>query len=279
MYRYVHHNTTNSIKSLVDVYNFRTEELVIQLSELEIMLPDFVDHMLPTATKGASIYSGDEIKARMTFSSQDQFFQKTAAGMLPVDPSTLDSCKNIYMSSKIVKAYRPTQDFLGLEYCYGEHARFSMSPKAMRKLICARVIELYLTLEEIHSLSSDITIPSLQTLYPPANLEAWRDHVMETRGGPQRPRTNQSFYNTQSPAFWEHLETFMPSESQFYHKLIDTLGMNMKDIFKIISQFLDTSRDCLHYLELNGEKLSIVRGIDHKYIPYYEQKFAQPHEE
>lgn len=273
MHRFVHHNTTDSIHNLVDMYSFRTEELVIGLSELEILVPDSVDQNLPVKMNGTGIYNGDEIKPKWLISNQDNFFLKTPEGMKEINPTNLKSSENVYFTSPLFRLYDFKQKYAGVQYFFGPWARFSPSIKAMRKMVAAQTLVLFLKQQSLHSFSSELGISPLETLYPPSNVNAWLEHMLKNSDVPKRPATNHSFYNQHPPEYWEEMEGNMPCEIGFHFKLLDHLGANMVGIFKEIDRFLDAHRDCLHTIELQGERLAIVRGIDHKYIPYYEKKF------
>lgn len=273
MHRFVHHNTTDSINSLLEMLTFRTEELVIPLTEIEFLVPDFVNRGLPASCLGVGVYVGDEINPRWIFSNRDELFLKTPQGLKSVVSAELESYKGVYLRSPLLRSYGIQQQMIGLEYFFTPYARPKRSEIAQRKMVAIQTISLYMQTEPIHAFCAELDIPSLKALYPPADVEAWRNHALKNGMGINRPLSNQSFLGQYPSEYWTELEEKMPDENDFNFKLLAALGTNMKGVFKEINKFLDSHRDCMYTMELQGDKLAIVRGIDHKYIPYYEQKF------
>lgn len=265
MYRFVHHATTASIKSMVDVYSFRSEELVINLSELELLVPDFVNTTLPAPIKGIGVFTGDEIYPRLVLSSRDNLFLKTPSVFLPVNASVIEDLSNVYLRSPYFSTFVEPNRLINLEVYFGKNIKLYRSTKALRKIIAIWVLILFTKTIETNSLSFDLKLPKLVTLFPEANVDTWRDNFYKSYNGLRNKFTGAPIES--------------PDESDFEWGVIQKLGIYLKDIFKEITRFLESNLDCGYSIELNKEKLSIVRGIDHKFIPYYELKFKQEPEE
>ena len=261
MYRFIHHNTTDSIRSMVDVYSFRSEELILNLSELEVLVPDFVDQYFKTPVKGMGVFVEGEIYPRLNLSTRDNLFLKTPSLFLPVNKSVIEDLKNVYLRSPYINTEEDPSRLIGLEYYFGKNIKLYRSVKALRKIVAIWVVCLFTNSLKLCSFSQDLKLPKLSTLFPGADVGLWREHFYKTYNGLRNKHTG------------EPLES--PDESEFEWGLIQSLGVHLKEIFKEIEKFVDNHRDCLYSVEINGNKLSIVRGIDHKYIPYYELKYKQ----
>ena len=259
MQRFVLHNSTQSIKSMVDVFSFRTEELIFNLEDLHILVPDIPIEDLTPAYVSGSIFSEGSVEPSFSVSSSDKFYRRVNGNLVEVKFSELIDFKNIYIKSKYMNDYGQNNKALGVEYLFGKNAAPFRSEVAIRKMLAAHVIDLHLRREEIHNFKNFTGLPTLSSFYKKADEDQWRSFYVQTYQGARFPDTG--------------LPMIPPSTEAFERNLINFLGENFTTVFRDISLFVDQHRDCYYYLELSKDKLTVVRGIDHKYIPYYEQLF------
>lgn len=261
MQHLIYHRSMESITSIEHVLNFRSEELIFDLREIEILVPEFTDRFIQDRSLEFGIFNGDAVKPEYVSGTSDIFFIMTKTGQQRVDPTVFKSLKDVYLYSNNFKQLNvKPETAINLVKHFGPDVRMGRSKIAIRKIIACWTLFLYLKTEEVYSCDQEMKLPALDKIYSPANVEKWREFYIQNYQGQRHPRTGAPLDQ--------------PVEEDFQTNLLRSLNKHMGSICKGISLFVDRHRDCFYSVEVNGEQFSIIRGIDHKYIPYYEQKFS-----
>lgn len=259
MKKIIYREGLESIKKLIDVFTFKSEELVINLSELENFLAEEVNNYIIYQEKTLAIYSKDNIDEVFKICDMCKFFTNINNQFVEVPFLNSLNINNIYIKSPVIKLYSKIDKPIALEVIFGKDISFNRSLKAIRKIISVWTIASYLKHQPVHLVNNDFNLPALPTILSIANFELWKEYTIQTTPGIKFKFGNKLLSQ--------------PTEENFNWELLDFLGKNFQLFFETIKNFISKNFDCLYTIEVKKDKLSIIRGIDYKYIPHYEQKF------
>lgn len=254
-------NSLNSITSFEKALGFRKEILAIDLDYLVKMVPEKIKYSIKRNPLVTGIFKKGHIVSSYSISSSDRFFVKQNSELLEItDLSTVPEIKNrggkIFMKSALIETKIGRQGVFSLEALFGDYSFERTTEKLLK---CIAVQSFYENAKEIclYQVNLNAKIPSLKNLSSTLDDDLWRTQLHEENI--YRRTTGQ--------------ELIIPDESWFRSHLLSSITANHRMIMDYVDEFTRHDEDCIYSVEVESNFLLFVKGIDHKYLPYYEQKF------
>ena len=254
-------NSLNSITSYGKALGFRKEILVIDLNYLLKMVPEEIKNSIKHYYVFTGIFKKGHVVSSYTVSSSDIFFVKHQNEFLQIDnltkiPEIKDRGGKIFIKSALIESKVGREGLFSLEGLFGDYS-FSRTTEELQK--CVAVQSFYENAKEIglYQVNLNAKIPSLKSLSNTLDDNLWRDQLHEEN---QRRRLRGE-------------ELIIPDESWFRSHLLSSITSNHRLVMDYVDEFTRHDEDCIYSVEVEANFLLFVKGIDHKYLPYYEQKF------
>lgn len=254
-------NSLNSITSFEKALGFRKEILAIDLDYLVKMVPEKIIDSIKHNPIVTGIFKRGHIVSSYSISSSDKFFVKQNGELLEIkDLTKVPEIKNrggkIFIRSALIESKIGRYGVFSLEALFGDYS-FERTTKELQK--CIAVQSFYENAKEIglHQVNLNVKIPSLKNLSSTLDDDLWRDQLHEENV--YRRATGQ--------------DLIIPDESWFRSHLLSSITSNHRMIMDYVDEFTKNDEDCVYSVEVEANFLLFVKGIDHKYLPYYEQKF------
>ncbi len=254
-----YHHTMSGINSIEDALAFKKEALIITLEELTRSMDDsFLDSLIKKDYNTA-FYIGDEIYPVYIIGSLDKFYTKIGNQLTPIKIVPGLDLSNVYMESTQVNSINETKGPKLLTKMFGSSVHLNRSRTAIARIAGIHALFLYLQREGLHCIELlGLPILQLKEIFPKADVEVWREREIALR-----------------PTDPEQLKLLPPiNEREFWESLIGYLYNQIPLTIMDIHDFYEFDRDNFYVLRVERDRVVLEKGIDHKYLPYYEQKFA-----
>lgn len=254
-----YHHTMSGIKSVEDALAFKKEALVISLEELTRSMDDSFLDSLVKKDYNTAFYIADEIYPVYIIGSSDKFYTKIDNQLTPIEVVPGLDLSNVYMESNQVNSVTDTKGPKRLTKMFGPAVHLNRSKAAIARIAGIHALFLYLQREGLHCIELlGLPIPQLKEVFPKADVEAWREREIALR-----------------PTDPEQLKLLPPiNEREFWDDLIGYLYNQIPLTIMDIHDFYEFDQDNFYVLRVERDRIVLEKGIDHKYLPYYEQKFA-----
>lgn len=254
-----YHHTMSGIKSVEDALAFKKEALIITLEELTRSMDDSFLDSLVKRDYNTAFYIGDEIYPVYITGSSDRFYTKIDNQLTPIKIVPNLDLSNVYMESNQVNSVTDTKGPKRLTKMFGSAVHLNRSKAAIARIAGIHALFFYLQREGLHCIELlGLPIPQLKEVFPKADVEAWREREIALR-----------------PTDPEQLKLLPPiNEREFWEDLIGYLYNQIPLTIMDIHDFYEYDQDNFYVLRVERDRIVLEKGIDHKYLPYYEQKFA-----
>lgn len=254
-------NSLNSITSFEKALGFRKEILAIDLDYLVKMVPEKIKDSIKRNPIFTGIFKKGHIVSSYSIFSSDKFFVKQNGELLQItDLAKIPEIKNrggkIFIKSSLIESKIGHQGVFSLEALFGDYS-FERTTEELQK--CIAVQSFYENAQEagLYQVNLNAKIPSLKRLSNTLDDDLWRDQLHEE--------------NIRRRALGQEL--IIPDETWFRSHLLNSITVNHRMIMDYVDEFTRHDEDCIYSVEVEANFLLFVKGIDHKYLPYYEQKF------
>lgn len=253
MHEIIYENTMSRIRTRMDLAYYRVADLIIPLDELEIFLPEIVSADIVNSPTVNSIFCQDNIEPSIIFNGGDKFFRKDKRDFVETQPKAFENINEYFLQSKVFTKFGFKSSFLNIGSVLGLNCTLNRSNKAIRKIICYWIIDLRMKSESVYNYQQmNMSLPIFGEIYPPSLAENWWNQTV-----PLEFRSEDRPWLIDERLFDLFLERKLAKFPQI----------------KTIEKFIDKDRDNSYFLNFDKEKLILSKGLDHKYLPYYKEKF------
>ena len=255
----------SSIKSLHDVREFVSEQIILPYTALECFIGLDIEEKIKIEGESRYIYSGDEIVPRGFAIESNKFYERDRKGFMEVNPFTYGDLSSLYFAESI------KHDPIPIMRKFGNNLHFGMSVGAKKHIFLIHLTLCFMSTVPVHKFDSHRSEPDIENVIPGSGWEKWRDGVESSY------LDSPIYKNFTKEMFAAVLSGISFAEYQL--DFTNTYGKNFKHLYNELTEFCAENWDCFYYLDWDNYKIVLKRGIDHKYLPYYENLFKEPEDE
>lgn len=252
----VHLQPMDSMTSYIELLNYQQETILIGQDYLVSNLANLAIESLVASSFGIGVFINDQFKPVELVTSRDFFAVLDGRQFVPVEIKRGIPKKGLHLMRWNPKGYHEPVNLL---MAYGSSFRLDRSPKATAKLLGLFALDMYLEMADFHKYTCQPKPVMLKTILPQADEEKWREHTIATL--------------SQSGGFSFEEAVLAADSSEFKNQLWKFIRGSLEKALKPIEDFLNGCQH--HFVELHYDEsyFYITKGIDHRYLPYYKQKF------
>ncbi len=265
-----YNKSMDSIKSYREALSFKKEAIDIPLDLLASTVPEDLVKLIKPQPFGIGIFTLDKIIPEVWLTNKDTFFTRDTTGNLQkIKPEPgMDPSKILYVRYEYGGA-TTTNRLYSLSAYFGNFVTLSRTERACRNILGVHSFYLYLQSLGLYEVYQDIRTPSIESIIPTLSMENWKNHkandILEKLSKVASERPSIMDFNEDEP---------LVDESEYSGEVLKVIGPNISPVVKTFHEFYEFDRDCFYNLELRPHHLRLIKGIDHKFLPYYENKFA-----
>lgn len=256
----------DSISSYREALEFKKEALDIPMDLFASMVPVNVVEQIPKQSFGVGVYMMDRIIPEFIIGSKDKFFIKDKqSGFVEIKPTRDMNPSEIFFQRSGEVGGR----LYSLSALYGSFVSLERTKTAVIRSLGIHAFHGYMESLGLYQFYADIRLPAIKNLIPSLSFDNWKE--FKTHEVLEHLKKINPGFNSQMVL--EDPEGLV-EETDYEAEVVNLIAPNISKTIETFSEFFEFDRDCFFRTEIHQNHLRLIKGIDHKFLPYYERKFG-----